>query len=444
MAVRLPLDPFERLMVADSRRGYPMCFFVEMSGSGRLDRARFTVAVRSAAARHPRLRSRRAGLIRPVWRAPDREPTVESADVGTPWRPIDLRRESAARFVIVADGSDSQGRWRVVLMMHHAACDGLAACEIWGDVWTLYHGGRLPPLRDGGTRSRPHAAPTSPTPASPGWWQSLRDFAALLPQPLLPPPRQRQPATGGCEPYATLVIDEDRANRLRTAALALGGTFNDVVVAASLRAAAAWNERHGGGGSRRPLRVNMPVSLRPLGARLPAVNAIGYAFFDRTPAECREIRPLVASVAVASRWVQDTGAAGEFVRTVGWLAAVPGLLGLVCRIPGCLATLVASNIGDVGRRMRADIPYVDRLGMPDGLRIERAAGVPPIRPGTAVALGIVTYGWTTTISALADTARLGSGAAAVFLGLVDEELDRIAAAAAAAGEPVAAVTSTEE
>jgi len=443
MAARLPLDPFERLMVADARWGYPMCFFVEMSGSGRLDRERFATAVRAAAARHPRLRSRRTGLLWPVWRAPDREPAVESVDVGSPWRPIDLRRESAARFVIVGDGSGSAGRWRVVLMMHHAACDGLAACEIWGDVWTLYHGGRLPPFREGGIRSRAPTVATAPAPASPSWWQSLRDFAALLPQPLRSP-AHRRPATAGGDPYATLVVDEDRANRLRTAALGLGGTFNDVVVAASLRAAAAWNERHGGGGSHRPLRVNMPVSLRPLGARLPAVNAIGYAFFDRTVTECREIRPLVASVAAASRWVQDTGAAGEFVRTVGWLAAVPGLLRVICRVPGCLATLVASNIGDLGRRMRADIPHVDRLGMPGGLCIERAAGVPPIRPGTAVALGIVTYGCTTTISALADTSRLGGDAAGAFLGLVDEELERITAAAVAAGEPVAAVTSAGE
>lgn len=443
MAARLPLDPFERLMVADTRPGYPMCFFVEMSGSGRLDRERFGAAVRAAAVRHPRLRSRRTGLLWPAWREPDREPAVESLSTGDAWRPIDLRRESAARFVIVTDGSESSGRWRVVLMMHHAACDGIAACEIWGDVWTLYHGGRLPPFRDGGARPRSPVASFTPVPAGPGWWQSLRDFAALLPQPLASPVPRRAASTPGCAPYATLIIDEDRANRLRTAALALGGTLNDLLVAASLRAAAGWNERHAAGASRRPLRVNMPVSLRPRGSRLPAVNAIGYAFFDRTVAECREIAPLVASVAAASRWVQDTGAAGEFVRTVRWLAAVPGLLPLVCRIPGCLATLVASNIGDMGRRMRADIPHADRFGMPGGLRIEQAAGVPPIRPGTSIAMGIVTYGCTTTLSALADTVRLGPDAPRAFLERVDEELERIAAVADAAGEPVVAASSEE-
>ena len=384
------------------------------------------------------------GLLWPAWREPDRDPAVESPGGGDVWRPIDLRRESAARFVILADGSDAAGRWRVVLMMHHAACDGIAACEIWGDVWTLYHGGRLPPFRDGGARSRPPVAAATPAAEAPNWWQSLRDFAALLPQPLVRRAHQRGGSTPRPHPFATLVVDEDRTNRLRMAALALGGTLNDLFVAAGLRAAAAWNDRYGAGPARRPLRVNMPVSLRPLGSRLPAVNAIGYAFLDRTVAECGEIAPLVASVAAASRWVQDTGAAGEFVRTVRWLAAIPGLLWLVCRMPGCLATLVASNVGDVARRMRADIPHADRLGIPGGLRIEQAAGVPPIRPGTGVAMGIVTYGFTTTLSALADTARLGPDAAEVFLDLVDEELTVMVAAAGRAGEQVVAVASTEE
>ena len=92
-------------------------------------------------------------------------------------------------------------------MMHHAACDGLAACEIWGDVWTLYHGGRLPPFREGGIRSRAPTVATAPAPASPSWWQSLRDFAALLPQPLRSP-AHRRPATAGGDPYATLVVAE--------------------------------------------------------------------------------------------------------------------------------------------------------------------------------------------------------------------------------------------
>jgi|694.fasta_scaffold113047_3 hypothetical protein len=427
------LTPFEQLMLDDARRGYPMCFHIECAGSGSLDRERFAAAVRSAARRHPRLRSRiDPGLFGPTWLPPDREPDIEWVDSAAsrepaprPWRPIDPRVTSGVRFV----GSETASAgWRIVMTVHHAVCDGLAACEYWGDIWTAYHGGEPAPFSPGRPVARP--ADTQPAHCGPGLLAACREFAALMPAALTAP-RSSFPQTAAADdelPYATLQLDAARASQLRSAAIDLGGTVNDAIVAVTFGAAAEWTRRAGAGGDTR-LRVLMPVSLRAPGERLPARNHMSYAFLDRRFDECLQPATLLASLAAASRWVQGTGAAARFLDTIGVLARVPWALQAATRMPLCMATVVTSSLGNITRRMRAAVPTRDGCLAPGGVTVESFACVPPIRPGTGVALGVIAYADAMSIGVLADSNRLGADAARRFLDLLERQIDALVTAA---------------
>ena len=433
MPPRIRLAPFDQLMLDDTRRGYPMCFHVECSGSGPLDRMRFVAAVRNAAQRHPRLRSRiTAGFFGPTWLPPDHDPAVEWIEptgfrpgTASPWRPIDPRVTSGVRFVGFHAGAC---RWRIVMSVHHAVCDGLAAVEYWGDVWTTYHGGDLTSFSSG--RAAPRPADERPESAGPGLLAACRQFASLLPTALAAPGHavQAARAAGDDFPYATLQLDAERTTQLRSAATALGGTVNDAIVAATFGAAAEWNSLAGAARDTR-LRVLMPVSLRQPGARCPASNQMSYAFLDRRLDDCLRPAELLASLAAASRWVQGTGAAVRFLDTIGLLARVPGALQATTRLPLCMATAVTSSLGNITRRMRAGVPIRDGRLAPGGVTVESFACVPPIRPGTGMALGAIAYADGISIGALADSGRLGSDAATRFLRSVARRIDDVVAAA---------------
>jgi len=426
-------------MVADARPGYPMLFFFDLQVAGPLSLDRLRAATEAAAARHPNVRSRvawRGG--RPFWLPPDVRPVVETC-TAAPWRPIDLTRESGLRLVVMplatqldhtASADAPLDRHRLVLVAHHAALDGVAAAEFLGDVWACYDGREPPPFKSGrvtdARSDRPVAAAAPPPPASGAW-----TFAVFRPSPLVrrtfsaaatSPTFEHQPTGCPAPLFETRAFGREQAGRLRSAAATHGCSVNDLVVAATMRAAGGWNARAGGRAGN--VRITMPVSLRPAGSRGPARNEIGYAFLDRRPAECVDRHGLATGVATASRWIVENAAAAEFVRTTGSLAARPWLLRLATRMPVCFSTAVVSTIGDASRRMRAGVPRIDGLDAPGGLAIESFHAVPPLRPGTRAAIGVVSYSGDLSLTCLcsADATGHGSRAAArEFVDVVAEE-----------------------
>lgn len=414
-----PLLPFDHLMLVDARPGHPMCFFTECIVEGNLEEDRLRRAVHEAARRHPRLRSRAAWRKgRPHWLAPDVEPAfvwLPGAGSDDPWRPVDVERESGVRVVALALGPQ---RYAVVMVVHHAVCDGIAACEFMGDFWACYDG--VEPAAISATPPRAAAAsePKGRTTAADAVRESLA-FARFFPTPLrVVPSAGREPAAAA--PYATLDFDAAFTSRLRAAAVARNATVNDLVVAAVMRAALAWNDR--AGARRGGVRVTMPVSTRAARRRLPATNGISYAFLDRSRDACRDRESLVQSLASASRWILASGVVGGFLETVRLLARSPRLLKAVTRLPICISTVIVSNVGDVSRRMRAGVPTLDGRDAPGGLVIRGFRGVPPLRPRTRAAVGVLTYAGSMTLSCLCSAGPDPRRAGEEFLELIRGEL----------------------
>jgi NRPS condensation-like uncharacterized protein len=431
-----PLTPFEHLMLIDDRPGHPMCFFLENSVSGPLREDRLRVAVETAARRHPLLCSRvdLAGG-HPVWLPPDVVPTVlwnPEATGSDPWRAFNLRRESGVRIVVLSGGDQ---RHRVVFQIHHSACDGVAGCEFMGDMWAVYAG--MEPRafsKPRTTRQPPSTETVAEPPHTDGGRQALREawtFARFWPTPLsrISGGTAARDVSNGkssrCDqrspPYAWIDFDHATTERLRTAASAGGVSLNDGILAAAMRAAVAWNTR----ARRRPghVRVTMPVNLRPPGRREPARNDLGYAFLDRAAAECADVRRLETSIATATRWIIDHGAAAFFLDALAALARRPWLLRLVSRMPVCISTVVVSNIGDPSRRMRSGVPRIDGRDAPADLVIEGCIGVPPLRPRTRAAIGVTTYAGGLSLCCLCSAHPDPHEGGRQFLDLVRQELD---------------------
>lgn len=427
-----PLSPFEHLMLVDARPGHPMCFTSECIVEGELDRARLRLAVDEASRRHPRLCSRVAWIDgRPCWLPPDVSPAVvwsPMEEVQDAWRAIDLGHESGVRFVVRPLGVRRHG---IVMVVHHSACDGIAACEFLGDVWACYHGVTPPPLA-ATVGSAEHGSATisagltkrrSGKEPAVDVLKEAWSFACFRPSPLAwrrtaADDPTREP---GEPPFATIQLDAQASARLRAAATSRAATLNDVIVAAAMRAAVRWNDRHGR--SRGGVRVTLPVSIRPPRRRAPACNGISYAFLDRSRVACADREALLGSLAKASRWILASGVVQGFVETIRFLARHPWMLRAATRAPVCLSTITVSNVGDVSRRMRAGVPTIAGRDAPGGLVIEGFRGVPPLRPQTRAALGVMAYAGTTTISCLCSAGPDPRAAAERFLEALRDELD---------------------
>lgn len=416
-----PLAGFEHLMLADARAGHPMMFFLECEVEGPLCLTKLRAAVAAAARRHPLVCSRIAWKgSRPHWLSPDVEPVLE---LGGPdaWRPLDLNTESGLRLVVVPTG----GRHRIVMVAHHAAIDGVAASEFFGDLWAHYDGREPPAFSPGRRRQRSPAAAASLT--RPGAYSGTWPFVSFRPQPLA---RVAGFAAAGVPgdlplepPFASHSLDRDLTTAVRGVVAANGWSLNDLVVAAVMRAAGRWNERAGGRAGN--VRITLPVSLRPPGSRSPACNELSYAFLDRTPAACRDARHLAAGLAEASRWIVDTDAAREFLTAAAVLSQRPWLLRAITRLPVCFSTAVVSTIGDPSRRMKAGVPKRAGLDAPGDLVIRAIRGVPPLRPGTRAAVGATTYAGELSLTCLCSAVpdgRLSRPAAREFLALVAAEI----------------------
>lgn len=425
-AVGGPLAPFDHLMLVDARPGHPMCFFLECIVEGDLDEHRLRAAMDRAAQRHPRFRSRVAWRRgRPHWLPPDVQPAFvwhPQADGLDPWRPVDLERESGVRIVARAIGPRLHS---IAMVVHHSACDGIAACEFMGDLWAFYDGteprGFTRPVMRGSEGPESAAAPGAQSPAIDPVGEALA-FARFFPAALV---RSRSAATnrrtGAIEPpYATIELDAAFTARLRAAAAARKATVNDLIVAAVMRAALAWNDR--AGKRRGGVRVTMPVSTRAPRQRYPASNEISYAFLDRSRAACRDRESLVGSLAAASRWILASGAVAGFLEAVGFLSKSPLMLKAVTRLPICLSTVIVSNLGDVSRRMRAGVPKIDGRDAPGGLVIRGFRGVPPLRPRTRASVAVLPYADATTICCLCSAGPDPRAAGDEFLDLIRQEL----------------------
>jgi hypothetical protein len=154
----------------------------------------------------------------------------------------------------------------------------------------------------------------------------------------------------------------------------------------------------------------MPVNLRrPADAALSAANSVGMAFLDRSARHCAaDPDQLLADVIRETQEIKTSLFGGPLLRVAACLGRWPGGLCqmMTPRWPfSCGATAVLSNLGTV--LTQSPLPRDERGQLQTGgLTLLRLELLPPVRPGTVVALGVVTYAGRMTISVRHDPAAL--------------------------------------
>ena len=406
------LSPFDVLMLIDERPGYPMCFFIETQISGDLSLQRLRTAVETAVQRHPRLRSSAQHgthgwhwiLSKQIPEVIQLEPASNRESQAIAFRPFDLCHEPGIRFILIPE--DSQ-RWSVVLQVHHSVCDGLAALEFLGDTWSVYHGNAPPAFRTDSRskRNQPSLDNDQKTniKSDHQYTRQTIAFATFRPSSIASS-RSTKKIPHTRKPFRSFCLSPTTVKNIRQRASQSGATTNDLIVTASILAIHKWNRRQGKANKR--IRITMPVSLRPPRERQPASNQIGYAFLDHHPRQLHRPEEVIKSIAEASRWIQTSGAAGMFLIVLSVFLNRTWLLRLITRLPTCFSTAVVSNLGNVQVRMRTKVPKENGCDKPGELTITNIAAVPPVRPGTALSVGITAYSGQLTITTMTDSRQL--------------------------------------
>lgn len=405
----LKLVPFERYMLADSRPAYPMTFVLHVQLAGTPHREAMDRAFQEALQRHPLLTARlaRHGLSW-RWVSTDESPpslrwSTSLAEPEPAIRPgtwIDLRHAAAVAGEIQLDTDSAQ----LVLLFHHAACDGIGAMRFLGDLLAYYA------LRTATTSDRPSLLPIDaanlayrgvfdvrvPGPVSRRdvLLGTLREGWKVFSRRPLPLQAQRQllarPRSARVN-LLTTTLPEDVYLRYSAGATALGVTANDLMLRDMFVTVNAWNQQSGRR-KRGWLRINVPTSLRgKRDNRMPATNVLGYALVTHHTQECDDPDRLLRTIAAETEAIRRWSLGALFVEALGIGNRLPGLLYTGTRLSRRFSTAVLSNLGDPVRRFRARFPRCGKEIRAGNLTIKSISGAPPIRPGTRAALVLTSY-----------------------------------------------------
>jgi hypothetical protein len=420
MVLPLPLTPFEDYMLADDRPQWPMAFFLRLELRGEYSRPVLERAVQAALARHPLLCSLLAddGRGRLQWvEGPGSLPPIqccESADAIDlqAGRQIDLRREIGLRLWVSPTAATE---WTLWLQFHHACCDGLGAMRFIGDLLAAYHSqlsGTMatnqPVLDPGRLRQRgsfgltflrrllripqellgllgaveffSHRPPGLITPADEG--DAQRDSEPTIAE------------AGKADPQAfprwlTHRFSTEQSQRLHAAARARGVTLNDLLLARLFSALDDWFAAHRPAARQQFLRVMVPTNLRTAADRqTPAANIVSLVNLDRRPARYADHRRLLKSLSWEMAIIKRCRL-GITMHHLAWLARRFGKFRWLVRDDRCLCTCVLSNLGDASGA--GEFASGGSSSAESGLELVSLDFLPPIRPWTAAAFGVLSY-----------------------------------------------------
>ena len=436
----LHLAPIDDFFCLDDRPAYPMTFTAQLFFTGEVHRDAFEPALSAALQRHPLLRAviKPAKAQKPCWvSAGDRPPTVKWGQLGEPYElesgeAIDLASEAGLRIWVHTSAEASE----VLLQFHHACCDGTGAYRFIGDLLAEY--GLLTAaeeilpavelcdqqlLKTRRSKMAEEAVfGTSFSVIRRGLKQGLSLFRRKI-TPLATKQHAAAPATDpqqlatpfpGVESFS---FSRDEYRQLRDAASQAGAMFNDLLLAEMFMAMRDWNRQHTKSWRRQWLRIMMPTDLREKeDILMPAANMTAYSFITRRADACDQPGNLLRGIRDETLQIKREKRGKQFIDGVMASKYIPGLLRFLLNRNRCLATLILSNVGDPSRRFLARFPRAGGKIICGNLRLERVAGVPPLRPQSRATVSIVTYGRELAVHVRCDSQTMSRADARAFLG----------------------------
>lgn len=446
----LRLTPFEEYMYRDDRDGYPMAFFIRLRFSGVLDRAAVRRAYRSTTARHPLLRSvvSRDEKDRCYWTQTDKSPEFLAFDTNDPeWMPrsdgLDLAQKPGIRlYHIVRGGKTDRERVEAVtdllFQVHHACCDGIALVQMIDDFLHLYMKEREIAEMKAAPAPDPKALKRRDRPARRFSWllKTLRivpsqffcfmKFARTYvtkPTPLVPMTVEKQEEKPGGNALASShrVYGITMFHAMKDKAKRIGVTLNDLLTRDLFLVLNRFRNKYYFENREKPIRLAVPVNLRPLGRGNGHVaNVVGLTFVDRNPNETRP-ESLLADIHREMTGCKRFFSCLTFGYVLRFCRMIPGLLAAeVRRKRKVWASCVFSNLGPVFSS--TDLPRRHGRIRCGGAVLRDVVFLPPIRAWTAVSIGMATYDGSMSIGLHYDSRFLSRSQAEELQDMLHEQL----------------------
>lgn len=407
-----PVAAFEHYMYADDRPGHPMNFFWRATFAGVIDFDVFAAAVQIAADSHPLVKARIKGEKRSATR--DLRWTLEDAgdvpvyqmpelsDVSVPGDRdgINLQSEPGMRFFVWQKGAAAT----VLMQIHHATADGAGSAKFLDDVLCCYDSLKRASLPE--QISRPSA--DLRLMAGRGEFhmtsvlrrrQAILDVKRILgffrrfPAPL----KSRSVesfAPGQDLPFPAMLGSElsfDELRRLKTNAKRSDATVNDLLLHSAFLALHALNLRTG---APKTIRIAMPINMRRhTDHAMPSANIVSMCFLDRSGGLLNDPGALLESIRRETAVIKENYLGYALIRVAELFGRFRGGMQMLLtpRWPWrCATSAVVSNCGEPVKWSKLPRSEFGEM-MSGGLILKELAGVPPIRPFTAVSIGAVTY-----------------------------------------------------
>lgn len=399
-------------MLADDRHSHPMAIVTRFDFVDDAPPANLEEAFHDALRHEPLLTARveNSPFRRPRW-VPGEAPRLERsraprvADDLVQWTGPLPRLDPRSGPLLHANLVEHAEGWSIVLAIHHAASDGIGVIGFL-ERWLLAAEGK-----PGRWRRRPDdvmAALATRGRVAASWGGFARmlpklakglegvgefmahDVMALGGSHGQVRPERVQDSTGPWQPaIVSATLDETVVQGLEDRAKSAAVSVNDLLAMAMTvtlgdHIAASPPSRRS---SRQPwLRIGIPMSLRTKNDHLlPAANRVSMVFLDRQP-EDRQDRDQLATGIRDQMEIIRTHALGHiFPLSLEVGRLLPGGLRRSAERPRPQCSAVLSNVGRFFQRTPLASPDGSiRIG---GGRMIGWWGVPPIRPGTALAAG---------------------------------------------------------
>jgi NRPS condensation-like uncharacterized protein len=418
---RVPLNRLDELFLVLDHGDEPWNVHFEVRPHDRLDAERLVGAIRIAALRHPLARARLAD-----WRYTDRGHRWEIADalVDVALRTVDADDDTAVAaareqllgcspaldtpppfLVLLAHGPAADA---LVLNLHHAAGDGVAAMRLMLSILRAYAGVDDPsPALDLVTVRDVNALAGAASFAE--RLVRLRALAASAGR--LPGPRARVGIEGGQKRpgygVALLVLSPEETAAVR-ARRTEGTTVNDVLLAALAVTIRSWNAAHGE--PPRRVTLSMPVNLRPPAWRTEVVsNFASYVSLSGTDAD--DFPAALECISRETRSVKREGLAGLVVDLLAGFSVLT-----------IAAKRMLPDIIDLTSGLVVDTASLSNLGILPDLGVDAVWFSPPGRMPLGVAVGAATHNGRLHLAVRYRHAQFGVTAGAAFAKLYREML----------------------
>ena len=427
----LPLTPFELFVVHDEKRDCPITSFIELHFSGPMQREILQAALHHTVHQHPLLASRlieQDGILSwdydpdfsPELFDPQDVPILERTDDGNEKkqvgpRRLDLFSDPGCRYWYE---ERPEGKSRLTIQLHHAACDGVGLRRVLIDTLLAYAEHTTPesevdpewesakmvkrrkreePIAERLLERGDFSAIKEKPPATKrSRWKKLRNayyFHFQRPQPLLADRKilRRETLDPLNEPLRHHLFDSATSSRLQQHCRDENVSLNDLSLAALFRACYRWNRMVGIRKDNTRIRLLMPFDLRGRSdLQMPATNRLSFSFLGRTHKQCNDRDDLLASVWDETQWIKATRVHLDFLDGLAALASRPTWLkrALHRKASRNMSTSVLTYTGDITRGMKSYFPEVDGRRRIGDTLLENILIAPPTRENTNITLGV--------------------------------------------------------